>query len=410
MPIGGCRLAIAVKMPCGRPIRTALIGVSSYANQHYEMLLRQAAAGEMTPVAAAIINQAEEQAKCAKLRSLGCEIFDDYRAMLAKHRGGLDLCMIPTGIPLHAPMTLAAIEAGCNVFVEKPLAGCLRDAEAMCDAARRRERMLLVGFQRMYSPLTRMIRDLMADGAIGDVQCLKTLGMLCRDDRYYTRNNWVGRLKVGDAWVLDSPFNNAAAHFLMMMRFLAGPVDRDPPPVRVEAELFHARDIESADTAAIRIGMNGLPPIIFLGSHCGRVHRDAFTVVRGTRGEIMWEPYSAGTGFSERVVVRRDGRPDETHDTGPYPQLRCRMIANVCARLRGEPADVCTGEDALAHTRCVQMIHDSTAVRAIPREHLARDEHAGVCSTVVPGLDGQMARAFEEEKLLSEIGVQWACS
>lgn len=394
----------------GRPIRTALIGVSGYGNQHYEMLLRQAAAGAMLPVAAAVINQADEQAKCAKLRSLGCEIFEDYRAMLAKHRGSLDLCMIPTGIPLHAPMTLAAIEAGCNVFVEKPLAGCLRDAEAMCEAARRHDRMLLVGFQRMYSPLTRMIRDLIADGAIGDVKCLKTIGMLCRNDRYFTRNNWVGKLKAGDAWVLDSPFNNAVAHFLMMMRFLAGPVDRDPAPVRVQAELFHARDIESADTAAIRICMNGFPPMIFLGSHCGRVHREAFAVARGTRGEIRWEPYAVEGGSSERVVVKREGRPEETHDTGFYLPLRERMIANVCARLRGEPADVCTGEEALAHTRCVQMIHDATAVRAIPREHLARDEHAGVFSTVVPGLDEQMARAFEEEKLLSEIGVPWACS
>jgi predicted dehydrogenase len=392
----------------GRPIRTALIGVSSYANQHYELLLRQTQRGEMTPVAAAIINQKDEAAKCERLRSLGCAIFEDYREMLRKWRGRIDLCMIPTGIPLHAPMTLAAIEAGCNVFVEKPLAGCLADGVAMCEAARRERKMLLVGFQRMYSPVTRRIRDMLVEGAIGEVKCCKSLGMLCRDDRYFGRNNWAGRLKAGDAWVLDSPFNNAVAHFLMLMRFFAGPLDHDPEPVRVEAELFHARDIDSADTAAIRIGMHGFAPIVFLGSHCGRVHREAFAVVRGTRGEVRWEPYTTPSGFSERVIVRRAGMPDEVMETEFRFPLRDTMILNVCASLRGEPADVCTGAEALAHTRCVQMIHDSAPVRAIPPGFLARAEQKGVCSTVIPGIDEAMARAFEEEKLLSEIGIPWA--
>jgi predicted dehydrogenase len=391
----------------GRPIRTVLIGVSSYANQHYEMLLRQSERGETLPVAAAIINQKDEAAKCERLRSLGCEIFEDYREMLDKWRGRLDLCMIPTGIPLHARMTLAAIEAGCNVFVEKPLAGCLADAEAMCAAARHANRMLLVGFQRMYSPATRRVRAMLQDGAIGEVKCLKTLGMLCRDDRYFGRNNWAGRLKAGDTWVLDSPFNNAVAHFLMMMRYFAGAVDRDPQPISVEAELFHARDIDSADTAAVRIRMPGFAPIMFFGSHCGRVHREAFAVVRGTRGEVRWEPYPVPGGFSERVIVRRAGMPDEVMETGFWLPLRATMISNVCASLRGEPADVCTGEEALAHTRCVQMIHDSASVRAVPPGFLARDEKKGVFSTVIPGIDEAMARAFEEEKLLSEIGVPW---
>lgn len=395
-------------MSSRRPIRTALIGVSGYANQHYEMLLMQAERGEMAPVAATIINQSQEPDKCAKLRSLGCEIFDDYRAMLENRRGDLDLCMIPTGIPQHAPMTIAALEAGCHVFVEKPLAGCLKDGEAMRDAGLRYGRRILVGFQRMHSPLTRRLRDMIANGAIGEVRCFKALGMLSRNDMYFSRNDWVGRLKIGERWVLDSPFNNAVAHFLMMIRFFAGPVDRDPQPVRIEAGLYHARDIESADTVAMRIQMGGFAPMYFFGSHCGRIHREAFAVVRGTHGEIRWEPYPVGKELSERVVIRRVGVPDEMHDTGYGKPLRSLMIHNVCAALRGEPADVCTVDEALAHTRCVQMVHDAAEIKTVPAAFLERGEEGGAPSTFIRGIDDNMNRAFEEEKLLSELGVPWA--
>jgi predicted dehydrogenase len=249
---------------------------------------------------------------------------------------------------------------------------------------------------------------MIANGAIGDVQCFKTLGMLSRNDKYFSRNDWVGRLKVGDKWVLDSPFNNAVAHFLMMMRFLAGPVDRDPRPVRVEAGLYHAREIESVDTATIRIRMGRFAPIYFFGSHCGRTHREAFAVVRGARGEIRWEAYTVDDDFSERVVIRRDGHRDEIHETGYGKPLRNLMIQNVCAVLRGESAPVCTADEAIAHTRCVQMIHDSATIKGIPSEFLERGILDGSPATFIKGVNTDLDRAFESEKLLSELGVPWA--
>ena len=52
-----------------------------------------------------------------------------------------------------------------------------------------------------------------------------------RGASYYARNNWAGRLRVGSAWVLDSPVNNAFAHFLMLALFWAGdtPTAASPP-------------------------------------------------------------------------------------------------------------------------------------------------------------------------------------
>jgi hypothetical protein len=50
---------------------------------------------------------------------LGCRIFDDYREMLLQLAGTVEFCMIPTGIPLHHAMAVAALEARMHVLVER---------------------------------------------------------------------------------------------------------------------------------------------------------------------------------------------------------------------------------------------------------------------------------------------------
>jgi len=71
-------------------------------------------------VAATVINPADEADNIAELKAHGCEIYSDYEKMLAEHSGRIDLCLIPTGIPWHARMTIAALRARANVLVEKP--------------------------------------------------------------------------------------------------------------------------------------------------------------------------------------------------------------------------------------------------------------------------------------------------
>ena len=132
-------------------LRAAIIGVSGFGNVHYNDLKGQYESGLMKPVAAAIINQDEEKEKCEYLRSAGCEIFSDYKEMLAKHKGNIDICFIPTGIHLHRPMTIDALNAGANVFVEKPVVATYQEIAPMQEAAVKNDRYIAVGYQTMYA-------------------------------------------------------------------------------------------------------------------------------------------------------------------------------------------------------------------------------------------------------------------
>ncbi|ODT65945.1 MAG: oxidoreductase [Pelagibacterium sp. SCN 63-23] len=77
--------------------------------------------------------------------------WSDYAAALAAT--GPDLVVISTYSETHADFAIAAMEAGAHVFVEKPLATNVADAERVVAAARRLSRKLLVGYILRHHPL-----------------------------------------------------------------------------------------------------------------------------------------------------------------------------------------------------------------------------------------------------------------
>src|SRR3954463_10938818 len=105
----------------------ALIGISGYGRVHLQLARECEERGEVEIVAVTVINPQDEVENIAQLRARGCKIFSDYREMLRELRGRIDLCLIPTGIAWHARMTIAALQAGANVLVEKPLAGSMAE-------------------------------------------------------------------------------------------------------------------------------------------------------------------------------------------------------------------------------------------------------------------------------------------
>src|SRR5690606_37279986 len=112
--------------------------------------------------------------------------------MLREQRGRIDLCLIPTGIPWHARMTIAALRAGANVLVEKPLAGSIAEVEAVHAEEKRSGKFVAVGFQDLYDPGTAWLKKELVSGTIGTIQAVRFLGLWPRRRSYFTRNEWAG--------------------------------------------------------------------------------------------------------------------------------------------------------------------------------------------------------------------------
>ncbi len=80
-------------------------------------------------------------------------------------------CTIPEA---HMPITLQALEFGCHVLEEKPLADSMDNARRMVEAADRAGRILAVIQNRRYDPNIRRLRSFLASGALGPLTTLNS--------------------------------------------------------------------------------------------------------------------------------------------------------------------------------------------------------------------------------------------
>jgi predicted dehydrogenase len=120
--------------------------------------------------------------KIEKLQGKRPREFKLYDEMLAA--GDMQAVVIATPPHWHALQFLAALDAGLDIYCEKPLAYDIREAQAMAAAAAKKpDRVIQIGFQRRQSPAIRAVRDFIKAGGIGrvvqaDVQIHYTAGIL----------------------------------------------------------------------------------------------------------------------------------------------------------------------------------------------------------------------------------------
>jgi len=92
----------------------------------------------------------------------------NYRELLDDPAIGA-ICVV-TPISTHRPLAEEALAAGKHVFVEKPLAGTVADAESIVAAARRAGKVLMVGHTFVYNPAVTTVRGIVERGELGKIQ------------------------------------------------------------------------------------------------------------------------------------------------------------------------------------------------------------------------------------------------
>lgn len=101
-----------------------------------------------------------EAAKAAQAKFKVPAAESDYRKVLADKE--IDGVVIVTKSQQHAELTIAALEAGKHVYVEKPLADNLQQCEAVIEAERRTGKHVCVGFNRRFAPAYQDAKRLLA--------------------------------------------------------------------------------------------------------------------------------------------------------------------------------------------------------------------------------------------------------
>jgi len=345
--------------------RIALIGVTGYGRIHLDELKTLVNTRKAELTAATVINPEDAPEQMAWLRQTGAEIFPDYREMLHSFGNQLDLCCIPTAISMHRPMVEAALSAGANVLVEKPLAGCPEDACAIVEAGERKKRFVAVGFQAVWSPLTGLLLDAIHGGTLGRVRKIAVRGLWPRPRSYFARNGWAGRLRDSHGIVNDSPANNALAHFLNLALLFSGPAPyRCARVAEVVAERIRVNEIENYDTILAEITADTGTEIFYAVSHAaGEAFEPRLDIV-GENGTAMWSMASGS------LTVQ--GGPPQTLPGGGDAESRPLMFANVARTAVGENGLVFPAKEAMAHGEAIAAFDRTGSI--IDRRNDARPQ------------------------------------
>jgi len=103
----------------------------------------------------------------ARRRYPGIVTTAEFRDLLKDSR--IDAIAIATPVHSHYDLALAALKAGKNVFLEKPLAQTAEQAHHLIVEAERRKLILMVDHTFLYTPAVQKIRELIVEGALGDI-------------------------------------------------------------------------------------------------------------------------------------------------------------------------------------------------------------------------------------------------
>ncbi len=112
-----------------------------------------------------------ERAEALARTAPGVAVSDNWQAAI--RRADVDIVVVATTNDMLAQITRAAIEAGKHVLVEKPAGRSVAEIDAVLDMARRRHRLVRVGFNHRYHPALRKARELVDAGALGDLMFVR---------------------------------------------------------------------------------------------------------------------------------------------------------------------------------------------------------------------------------------------
>jgi predicted dehydrogenase len=244
--------------------RVAVIGRTGKGNYGHGLDVVWKALDNVQVVAVADEND-EGRAKAAA-RLGAAHAYADYRQMLDKERPQI-VSVADRHVDQHRDMVVACARAGASIFLEKPMARTLAEADEMVHACETHHVKLAIAHQTRYSPRLERVREMIADGRLGDLLELRGRG---KED---------SRGGGQDLMVLGT-------HIFDLMRFLAG-----NPRWCFARVCRNGRPVTRAD---VQEGAEGIGPIA----------GDQITATYGLEKEV---PASFGTHKARHGVGSRFG-------------------------------------------------------------------------------------------------------
>jgi xylose dehydrogenase (NAD/NADP) len=278
-----------------------------------------------------------EQARAdAYAREWGIErAYGSYEALLEDSE--VEAVYIPLPNSMHCEWSIRALEAGKHVLCEKPMSRHPADVEEAFDAAERAGRVLMEAFMYRHNPQTSRLRELVEDGAVGELRLVRSAFSFALWDESNIRL----RTDVEGGSLMD-----VGCYCVSGSRLLAG------EPQQVGGQAY----VGPSGTDWVFAGTMRFPGDVLATFDCGTAlaSRDELEAV-GTEGSLFLDdPWHCRNPVIE---LRRDG--DTELVELPIVDSYRLELENLSRAARGEAEPLLGRSDAVAQARVIEALYRS---------------------------------------------------
>jgi D-xylose 1-dehydrogenase (NADP+, D-xylono-1,5-lactone-forming) len=292
---------------------------------------------ELVAVASRDQARADEYAKTWEIE----RAFGTYEALLADPE--IEAVYISLPNTMHCDWSIKALEAGKHVLCEKPLSRHAEQVVAAFDAADRTGRLLSEAFMYRHNPQTRRAKELVDEGAIGELRLVRSAFGYA----LYDEGNIRLRTDVEGGALMDVGCYNVSGS-----RLFGG------EPERVYGEAwFGPSGTDWVFTGTLRFPGN---VIALLDCGTAMTDRDELEAIGSDGSLFLDDPWHCNVPVIE---LRRDGKVERI-ELEAVDSYRLEL-ENLSDAIRGEGELLLGRDDALGQARTLEALHES-ATNGVP--------------------------------------------
>ena len=314
-------------------VETVKWGILSTADINRKVIpgMRASDKVELMAVASRDQRRAEEYAREWEID----RAYGSYQALLDDD----DVEAVYISLPntLHCDWSIRAVEAGKHVLCEKPMSRHVGDVESAFDAAEKNGRILMEAFMYRHNPQTARLRQLVDDGAIGDVRLVRS----CFSYSLYDADNIRLRTDVEGGSLMD-----VGCYCVSGSRLLAGEPE----------QLYGQQFVGPSGTDWVFSGTMRFTGDVLAQFDCGTAlpERDELEAIGESGSLFLDDPWHC---VEPVIELRRDGELEriEVEHADSY-RLEIENLSNA---INGSADPLLGREDAIGQARAIEALYRS---------------------------------------------------
>ena len=340
--------------PIDRQARIACIGVGMIGHVHARI-------ADQIEDCKLVAVCSTDPAKEKLAQAYHANFYADYEEMIEKET--LDGVIISLPNELHEPVGCACAERGIHLFMEKPIAPTIEEADRLVDTVKKNNVQLLVGHHRRFNPHVESARDIIQGGQLGRLVGVTVIWATKKPDDYFEQGPW-RKEKGGGGPVLIN-----LIHEIDNLRYICGEITRVYAEVSRKGRNFPVEDTVSItlrfeDDTVGTILICDCAPSLWSYDHTTGENL-YFYQTHGTAYQFLGTKASLDFPHLNRVYYADSGKvgwqhPVSIQKTGTAPaDPFIRQLKHFCRVARGEAKPRTSGQDGRQTLRVTQAVLES---------------------------------------------------